>query len=118
MKTTTEKKGGGKIFYSKLLLLCSWLMLTGFSARAQGGISGGTAIGSAVLNADGYSIDGDDMPVLYKEYTYTRTMPEATGVYWHPEGAETINGVAASIYPEGSLAATEYAVLLPKNWTV
>lgn len=100
-----QNMGGG---YLSLLLLFPMLLLPLASAWAQGGTTASGVLTSApVPNASGYSIEGNDMPALDKEYLYTRKMPEAKGVYWTAQGAEIINGASANSYPVGSLDAGE-----------
>ncbi len=70
---------------------------------------------SGAADPDAYSITGDFEkvePGLGSVHLYQRTMPETDGqVYWHVEGALTIGGTPAAMYPDGSLDAKEVAEL-------
>ena len=61
-------------------------------------------------NQDGYAIMGEAEAKPDPEtYVYERQMPEdSKGVYWQVRGARTIDGLSASMWPEGSLDANEH----------
>ena len=95
--------------------MCLGLLASFTSAWAQGGTGTGTpAAGGILIPAAGgdYRIAGEEKPELYKEYAYKREMPDGSDdVYWHIEGAATINGDSAGTYPNGNLdAAKAYEV--------
>lgn len=111
MKKSYNLMGGGNF---ACLLALIWLLFNQSAAFAQMN-PGLSTPPSGAADPDAYSITGDFEkvePGLGSVHLYQRTMPETDGqVYWHVEGALTIGGTPAAMYPDGSLDAKEVAEL-------
>ena len=88
------------------------VLLSSSTAWAQdGSVTTAPPASSVPVGKDGFRIDGNDKPALYKEYEYHREMPDEENVYWHLEGVEVVNGAPVRMYPDGSLDANKFQTL-------